>query len=138
MRTIGNILWLALAGFWLAIGYTPAGLINLVYTITIPLGVANPKKADLALAPFGKRMVTFAEARAVAEPRPSAEQCEANSDNESAPLSTGTPAAFTGLRAAPAGLAAGGMRKKRRGRRGKGRPEQHGWDRVMAWRPRVG
>ena len=26
MRTIGNIIWLVLAGFWLAIGYAIAGV----------------------------------------------------------------------------------------------------------------
>ncbi len=57
MRTIGNILWLVLAGFWLAVGYAIAGLVLLVTIIGIPLGVANFKLALLALTPFGKEIV---------------------------------------------------------------------------------
>ena len=34
MKTIGNILWLVLAGVWLAIGYVLAGIINCVFIIT--------------------------------------------------------------------------------------------------------
>ncbi len=36
MRTLGNSLWLVLAGFWLAIGYVIAGLLAFVLIVTIP------------------------------------------------------------------------------------------------------
>ena len=36
VRTLGNIIWLALAGIWLAIGYLLAGIINCLFIITIP------------------------------------------------------------------------------------------------------
>ncbi|MGH8939667.1 MAG: YccF domain-containing protein, partial [Actinomycetes bacterium] len=36
MQTIGNVLWLVLAGFWLAIGYLLAGLLAFVLIVTIP------------------------------------------------------------------------------------------------------
>lgn len=57
MRTIGNILWLTLAGLWLAIGYTIAGLINLVFIITIPFAIQAFKLAGYALWPFGRVVV---------------------------------------------------------------------------------
>lgn len=38
LRTIGNILWLVLAGFWLAVGYAFAGLVLVVTIIGIPFG----------------------------------------------------------------------------------------------------
>jgi hypothetical protein len=56
-KLIGNILWLVLVGFWMALGYVVAGLIQFVFIITIPFGIANSKLAGLALAPFGKDIV---------------------------------------------------------------------------------
>jgi len=57
MRTIGNLLWLVLAGFWLAVGYAIAGVLLCITVIGIPFGVANFKLALLALVPFGKTVV---------------------------------------------------------------------------------
>ena len=57
MRTIGNILWLVLAGFWLSVGYVIAGLINLVFIITIPFAIQAFKLAGYALWPFGRVVV---------------------------------------------------------------------------------
>lgn len=57
MRTIGNILWLVLAGVWLAIGYVLAGVINCIFIITIPFGVQAFKLAGYALWPFGRMVV---------------------------------------------------------------------------------
>ncbi len=57
MRTVGNILWLVLAGIWLAIGYVIAGIINCVFVITIPFGVQSFKLAGYALWPFGRVVV---------------------------------------------------------------------------------
>jgi uncharacterized membrane protein YccF (DUF307 family) len=57
MRTAGNILWLCLAGFWLAIGYVMAGLINLLFIVTIPFAVQSFKLAGYALWPFGRVVV---------------------------------------------------------------------------------
>lgn len=57
MRTIGNILWLVLAGFWLAIGYVIAGIVNLVFIITIPFAIQSFKLAGYALWPFGRVVV---------------------------------------------------------------------------------
>ena len=65
MRTLGNILWLVLAGIWLAIGYVIAGIVNCVAIITIPFGIQAFKLAGYALWPFG-RMVVHRPDRAVA------------------------------------------------------------------------
>ena len=54
MRTIGNILWFFLAGIWLAIGYTIAGVICCILIITIPFGIASFRIANYALWPFGR------------------------------------------------------------------------------------
>lgn len=57
MKTIGNLLWLILAGWWLAIAYTVAGIINCLLIITIPLGVQSFKLAGFAIWPFGRMVV---------------------------------------------------------------------------------
>ena len=57
MRTIGNVLWLVLAGVWLAISYAVAGVINAVFIVTIPFAVQSFKLAGYALWPFGRVVV---------------------------------------------------------------------------------
>ena len=57
MRTIGNILWLILAGIWLAIGYAIAGLLVCLTIIGIPFGVQAFKLALFSLWPFGRTVV---------------------------------------------------------------------------------
>lgn len=57
MRILGNILWLLLAGFWLAVGYLVAALICFVLIITIPFGIASWRLAGYALWPFGRVVV---------------------------------------------------------------------------------
>src|SRR5919106_3805952 len=57
MRTIGNIIWLVLAGWWLALGYALAGLIAFLLIITIPFGIAAFRIAGYAVWPFGRRIV---------------------------------------------------------------------------------
>lgn len=57
MRTILNLIWLLLAGFWLAVGYALAGLFLFILIVTIPFGVQAFKLASYALWPFGRRAV---------------------------------------------------------------------------------
>ncbi|HEX6418372.1 MAG TPA: YccF domain-containing protein [Acidimicrobiales bacterium] len=57
MRTIGNILWLVLAGLWLAIGYAVAGLVMFLLVVTIPFGIQAFKLASFSLWPFGRTVV---------------------------------------------------------------------------------
>jgi uncharacterized membrane protein YccF (DUF307 family) len=64
MRIIGNILWLILEGFWLAIGYLVAALICFVLIITIPFGIASWRLAGYALWPFGRVVVADPDAGA--------------------------------------------------------------------------
>ena len=54
MRVIGNILWLVLAGLWLAIGYVLAGLLAFVLIVTIPFGIASFRLASFVIWPFGR------------------------------------------------------------------------------------
>ena len=57
MRFILNVIWLVLAGFWLAVGYLLAALLCFVLIITIPFGFAALRIALYALWPFGRRVV---------------------------------------------------------------------------------
>ena len=57
MRTLLNLIWLVLAGFWLAVGYVVAGLICCILIITIPFGIASFRIAGYALWPFGRTVV---------------------------------------------------------------------------------
>lgn len=63
MRTIGNLLWLVLAGIWLAIGYVIAGILCCITIIGIPFGVQSFKLAGYALWPFGRVVVQRPGAR---------------------------------------------------------------------------
>jgi len=57
LRTIGNILWLILAGVWMAIAYVIAGIIQCITIIGIPFGIQAFKLAGYALWPFGRVVV---------------------------------------------------------------------------------
>ena len=57
MTTFGNILWLVLVGWWLAIGYFIAGVLTCITIIGIPIGVQAFKLAGSALWPFGRSVV---------------------------------------------------------------------------------
>lgn len=57
MRTIGNILWFLLAGWWLALYYLLCGLLACVLIVTIPFGIASLRIANYALWPFGRTVV---------------------------------------------------------------------------------
>lgn len=58
MRTLGNILWLIIAGVALAISYVIGGLILCATIIGIPFGIQLFKLAGLALWPFGRTAVS--------------------------------------------------------------------------------
>lgn len=57
MRFVLNVIWLLLAGFWLAVGYAIAGIICFILIITIPFGVASFRIANFSLWPFGRVLV---------------------------------------------------------------------------------
>lgn len=60
----GNILWLLIAGVWLAIGHVVTAFGCFITIIGIPFGIQHLKLAGLALAPVGKTIVTIEEAEA--------------------------------------------------------------------------
>lgn len=57
MRVVLNIIWLVLAGFWMAIGYALAGVAMCILIITIPFGIASFRIAAFCLWPFGRTIV---------------------------------------------------------------------------------
>jgi len=57
MRFILNIIWLVLAGIWLALAYVLAAVICFILIITIPFGIASMRIALYALWPFGRTVV---------------------------------------------------------------------------------
>jgi uncharacterized membrane protein YccF (DUF307 family) len=57
VRLVLNIIWLVLAGFWLALLYTFAAIICFVLIITIPFGIASLRIGMFALWPFGRTVV---------------------------------------------------------------------------------
>ncbi|MGH3796784.1 MAG: YccF domain-containing protein [Pseudonocardiaceae bacterium] len=57
MRTVGNVLWLLLAGLALAIGYALAGIVSFLLIITIPFGIASFRIAGYVIWPFGRVVV---------------------------------------------------------------------------------
>jgi uncharacterized membrane protein YccF (DUF307 family) len=65
LSLLGNVIWFVFGGFWLTLVHLVTGLVLMLTIIGIPMGVANIKMAGLALAPFGKRVVTVKEARAM-------------------------------------------------------------------------
>jgi len=57
LGTLGNIVWLVLAGWWLALGHLGAALVLAVSVIGIPFAWAHLKLAGLALWPVGRAIV---------------------------------------------------------------------------------
>lgn len=54
---VGNVLWLILAGWWLALGHIVTGVLLCLTLIGIPFGIANFKLIPLSLMPLGKEIV---------------------------------------------------------------------------------
>ncbi|MET1071123.1 MAG: YccF domain-containing protein [Umezawaea sp.] len=54
---IGNVIWIVVAGIWLAIGHVVTGIALCVTIIGIPLGIANFKLIPVSLVPLGKVIV---------------------------------------------------------------------------------
>jgi uncharacterized membrane protein YccF (DUF307 family) len=64
VRVILNVIWLVLAGFWLALLYALAGIIAFILIITIPFGFASFRIAAFSLWPFGRKIVRRPDAGA--------------------------------------------------------------------------
>jgi uncharacterized membrane protein YccF (DUF307 family) len=59
---IGNVLWLVLCGWWLALLHLITGVLLCITLIGIPLGLANFKLIPVSLLPFGRDIVSVEEA----------------------------------------------------------------------------
>ena len=53
---LGNIIWIVLIGWWLAIGHLVSGVLLCLTIIGIPLGLANFKIIPISLMPLGVRI----------------------------------------------------------------------------------
>ena len=54
---IGNLIWLLLAGWWLALGHLATAIVLAVTIVGIPFAWAHLKLAGIALWPIGKEIV---------------------------------------------------------------------------------
>ncbi|WP_395692690.1 YccF domain-containing protein [Nocardioides sp.] len=54
---IGNVIWVVVAGIWLAIGHITAGIAMCLTIIGIPLGIASFKMVPISLLPLGRDIV---------------------------------------------------------------------------------
>jgi uncharacterized membrane protein YccF (DUF307 family) len=54
---IGNIIWIILFGWWLALGHLVAGVALCLTIIGIPLGLASFKIIPITLLPLGVRII---------------------------------------------------------------------------------
>jgi uncharacterized membrane protein YccF (DUF307 family) len=66
---IGNIIWVILAGWWLALGHVITAILLAITIIGIPFAWAHLKLAGLALWPIGK-MIVPVDAKFSYPPRP--------------------------------------------------------------------
>lgn len=57
LSTVGNIIWVLVAGIWIAIGHVLTAIPMFVSIIGIPLGIANLKMIPVSLMPLGKEIV---------------------------------------------------------------------------------
>ena len=62
LGVVGNIIWLVLAGWWLALGHLVTAVVLAITIIGIPFAWAHLKLAGLALWPIGKMIVPAQDA----------------------------------------------------------------------------
>jgi uncharacterized membrane protein YccF (DUF307 family) len=72
---IGNLIWLLLAGWWLALGHLISAVFLVITIIGIPFAIAHMKLAATALWPMGREIVPLnrvvnTDYEIVATPRP--------------------------------------------------------------------
>jgi uncharacterized membrane protein YccF (DUF307 family) len=61
LGTLGNLIWLVFAGWWLALGHLFFAIAHAVTIIGLPFAWAHLKLAGLALWPIGKMIVPIAD-----------------------------------------------------------------------------
>ena len=57
--SFGNLLWILLCGWWLALGHLISGIAMCITIIGIPLGLANFKMIPISLTPLGREIVSL-------------------------------------------------------------------------------
>jgi uncharacterized membrane protein YccF (DUF307 family) len=57
MSLVGNVIWVIVAGWWLAIGHILTAIPLFISIIGIPMGWANLKLIPVSLMPLGKEIV---------------------------------------------------------------------------------
>jgi len=57
LTLIGNVIWLIVAGWWMALLHVITGVLLCITVVGIPLGVANFKMIGISLTPLGKEIV---------------------------------------------------------------------------------
>jgi len=62
LGTLGNLVWLVLAGWWLALGHLCTAVALAITIIGLPFAWAHLKLAGLALWPIGRMVVPIDEA----------------------------------------------------------------------------
>lgn len=61
--TLGNVIWVVVAGAWIAIGHVLTSIPMFLSIIGIPLGIANIKLIPVSLMPLGKEIVSTSGTR---------------------------------------------------------------------------
>jgi uncharacterized membrane protein YccF (DUF307 family) len=64
VKTLLNVIWLVLAGVWLALGYLLAAVLLAITIIGLPFAKQSLKLARYALWPFGRTIVPARELNA--------------------------------------------------------------------------
>lgn len=57
MRTIGNLIWLVLGGFWMGVGWCVAGLVMAISIVGLPWARSCFVIASLCFLPFGREAI---------------------------------------------------------------------------------
>ena len=53
-----NVVWVVLAGWWLALGHVLTAVAQALTILGIPLAIANLKMIPISLVPYGKQIVS--------------------------------------------------------------------------------
>ena len=54
---LGNVIWVVVAGWWLALGHIVTGIALCITILGIPLGIASFKMVPISLLPLGREIV---------------------------------------------------------------------------------
>jgi uncharacterized membrane protein YccF (DUF307 family) len=64
LGAVGQVIWVVVAGWWIALSYLFSGVVLCLTIIGIPFGLQSFKLAGLAFAPFGKEIRLKSDVRA--------------------------------------------------------------------------